>query len=177
MINSKRFTQASQQAYLDVTQFFDECLPGPMPVFDRRFFGKDLIWAYIFAFKITGVGPVGMGRLPRPGFSSWLMTSPDTAIALFESQLTMWQQKPPTRFAVRQELQKARTVLHEVGHIRLQPHLLRGSSGVFAIPAEPGDEEQAWVYAGTVLALLLGDYAYLARTSPGGSDTTPAVSM
>lgn len=139
-----------------------------------------------FAQKVTlrkfrkeiNVFPVG--RLPSMDgkkYVSWLIKDDHgipAAIAININQMLEWI-KEREQYTKQGELydgcvkcckdvQYARVIMHELGHILATPELLTGAvieqdGKRYAKGATPEQEEKAWIGAITLLALALGDHA------------------
>lgn len=70
---------------------------------------------------------------------------------------------------VRRRAMEVRCILHEVGHLLLQPELLDRETQNQT--AEPKQEESPWVFVCAVLGIALGDYSFRCRTD--GTDDSP----
>jgi hypothetical protein len=178
MINPASFAKTASQAFEDVQDFIQDHMCPPKPVLPYPFLGS-LLWAAVLVRKLTGVCVQNFSRLPAKNYGSWLLVLPEPGIAVSADQLEWWYANPPKgSFPVPPSTQIARTVLHELGHMKMHPHLLRPApaTGKFAPWANPKDEEQAWIYAGSVMTILMGDYARHARVTRGVDDT-PRVAL
>lgn len=103
-----------------------------------------------------------------PGFASWLVRSGNGTggIALYRTQMAKWAAKTKMPLHV----QMIRSIIHEFGHLRLSPHILmdtllprKGAKHQIAPHASPLEEELAWVYACSLLGIMLGDYSFHSR--------------
>jgi hypothetical protein len=162
MITPPKFKRAVLQAYQDVQDFLTEVVGPPSAILPDPFIQsiKTYNWYVNFAMKFTGVCQYPVADLPLPNYGSWLLATPKPKVAINYGQLEQWSTSPPGDYPVPVLVQAARAVLHEVGHLRLHRHLWEAPpSGVFAKDASLEDEEEAWIYAMTALAVLLGAYA------------------
>jgi len=178
MISLVAFAKAALHAFDDVRFFLARYMSASPPLLDYPITDQPG-WSFLFAYLLTGVAPQGFTArgFPWPHYGSWLLVLPRPAIAVNEPQLRAWATKAGLRSNVEVRLQVARTILHEVGHMRLHPHLLNPAPAApFAQPARGEDEDEAWVYAYTVLAIIQGDYALCSR-STNGFDDTPAIPL
>ncbi len=165
------------QAYGDTRDFLGK-IAGPVPAPLPHPFITDstILWYLHFAMMFTGTTHLPCESIPS-NYGSWLMVDPGPRIAVNFRQLGRWEKRAkqsPSRQPLDVCLQTARCVLHEVGHLKLHKHLHQPpSSGNLAHPANEKDEGEAWVYAMTVLAILLGEYACCMRQH--GQDDTCAI--
>jgi len=110
-----------------------------------------------------------------PGFASWLVRSGNGTggIALYVTQMVKWAAKTKMPLHV----QKIRSIIHELGHIKLSPHLLQNTlppaprQDVRRSPyASPFEEEMAWVFACAFMGFFLGDYSFNSRKDHARDD-------
>lgn len=129
----------------------------------------------LFVTNLTGATVVPFKKLPHPNFASWLfsVSESDMAIYLDQRQMLVWQQQTGSDV----QTQQIRSILHELGHLRLAPRLMEGPTATFAPHATANEEENAWAYAMIFLALVLGDYCLNARQHPHNCDDTPKVRL
>jgi len=107
---------------------------------------------------------VEFDELPKPGFASWLHVSSEhqgrvtgATIGIDSQLLNEWF----VRHSMPIVCQLVRSILHELGHHKCSPQLLRRplNANGFSADASEIEEEKAWVYAFVFLAVLAGDYA------------------
>jgi hypothetical protein len=92
------------------------------------------------------------------GFGSWLMKTGDGegGITIYRKQLAIWY----TQTKLPLHVQQIRCIVHELGHIKLSPHLLKGTVRSQNAPhATPLEEEFAWLFTCVFLGAFLGDYS------------------
>ena len=174
MITRLKHWRACRRAHKDVRSFCRH-LPAQLPC---PFVDHWHTWIFYFARRFAGVRILqGLTRLPQTRYGSWLMVLPSPAVVINAYQLRQWSQASGARrHVVPFELQVVRTVLHEIGHMRVSPYLLkRAGRRRFALPCKPSDEEAAWVYAIAALGILLGDYALHMREQDIDDTTAVAV--
>jgi hypothetical protein len=173
MINPVLFAKTTFQAFEDAHEFMQDYMRPPNPVISYPFLGW-APWAAFFVKMLTQVTVQNLSRLPAQGYGSWLLLLPQPTIAVSADQTDFWFKNPPGWGPpVPPSTQVARTVLHELGHMKMQPYLLADQRNVqhFAPTANPKDEEQAWIYAATVITIFMGDYARHKRITEGIDDT------
>lgn len=138
-----------------------------------------------FAQVIGDVGVTHRIRLPG-GYASWLMVDRrhgvPFGIALHSEQMRQWSQDPnlPT---VYEDAQEARCILHELGHVRVTPNLLkraaddprRPPAGLTA-KADPEDEVGPWMYAVAILGTFLAQHALETRRKVD-TDNAPCIQI
>ena len=90
---------------------------------------------------------------------SWLWDNGGSNIAILIDQVQVQTLIPIDR---RQKV-VARLVLHEIGHIVLHLKALTPMSSGHVNSASPEQEEEAWVFCGTILGLALGHVARSSR--------------
>jgi hypothetical protein len=161
MITRPEFDAAVKRAY-EVMESYCGNTGARAASFLSPFKGRREAWAVRLAKQAAGVDVWPFLRLPSPGFASWIMLLPSPVIAVDEAQIQAWASK--TRVSV--SAQRTRTIIHEVGHLLLHDRLRKDPVG-FAVPATANEEQQAWVFAMSVLSLILGDYS---RTGSVGDD-------
>lgn len=118
-------------------------------------------------------------RLPEPGFASWLHISSEAegrptgaTIGVDTKLMGDWFKTS----AMPMVCQMLRSVLHELGHYRLSPHLVdRAKPDGFSADASDEEEEKAWVYAFIFLGILAGAYARECRKPEHNRDDVPKV--
>lgn len=104
-----------------------------------------------------------------PGFASWLDPSATTpffprgTIYLCVEQMKAWAVSPPGNESVGILHQANRSILHEIGHsfLNVQKHPDVIFEGQYESDGE--EEESAWLFAFTFLAILAGDYSRTKR--------------
>lgn len=176
MILFQDYSDAAKLAYNDAVIFSTRYLPP------RDFFAQDTHMDFeltiarlkLFVLKQTACRIIpDFDLLPVKNFASWLARTKDGkgAIFLFARQMMNWEQTS----RMPQRVQKIRSIIHELGHIRLTPKLLISAKpGEITIPASPEEERVAWVYCLNFLAVILGEYSLNSRIqTPIGIDDAP----
>lgn len=102
--------------------------------------------------------------LPQKGYVSWLLVRP-LGIAFDGAQVSSWWKRRSGN-APQPDVQIARAIMHELGHMFATPGLLSRTrkrikkNGKFWTPAcTPQEEEKAWVWALLAFGIALGHYA------------------
>lgn len=180
MVGKTVWSKAVEKAYDKVEHFRADQFRRTKNEFEPRSLlssdptGRTML-AVDFARFCAGTPVYPFSQLPEPGFASWLVRLPIPAIAVDWAQLDAWagEAQVPVDVLV------ARTILHEVGHVLLQPGMLgteydASGNAIFVATADPADENIAWIFALTVLTLGLGDYSEACKRMRD-SDDTPKV--
>jgi hypothetical protein len=110
-------------------------------------------------------------KLPGRDFASWLFTLSGDTMRIVVDQKRLRQWARVSRLPL--DVQKVRSILHELGHLQLSDTLKKGRKNRFTRSATAFEEERAWIYSMLFLALLMGDYARYNRTPPRFADDTP----
>lgn len=172
MIPRDLYKSAADIAYEDIRSFCGHAGSPSQEMLSDIVPNMRALQAAKFAQAVQKIHVIPFAKLPKEGFASWLMSIPQIRIAVADMQLAEWEQSRRGPVA---DVQKARTIIHEVGHARVQPALTAGATDQrgFVPSCRPEDEERAWVYAMSIMAIVLGDYAKMARRRLG--DDTPSV--
>jgi hypothetical protein len=117
------------------------------------------------------------GRLPVKDYASWLIVNP-MGIAIDSTLVQKWSESP---HSPKYDVQFARTIIHELGHIFATDEMLKAKttklpSGEYSVSADPKQEETAWVWAFILIGLALGDHAWF-RKQGGNADDTVTISV
>ena len=114
--------------------------------------------------------------LPRHGYLSWLLVRPFIGIA-FDKDQEFGRETAPENTPVI-DVQIARTILHECGHLFSTDELLSSDEGLIEIEgitftkcSSPEQEEKAWVWAMCAFGLAMGHYAWKRRDGNDYDDT------
>jgi hypothetical protein len=114
--------------------------------------------------------------LPHKDYASWLCFDKEDriSIALDIRQMGVWQGQN----GMPVDLQKNRSLLHELGHVLLSPavpdNAHEAAGAPLVKPVKPDEEERAWIFAMSFLTAVLADYAQNCRSGPGPEcDMTP----
>lgn len=172
LIGQTQLRDAADRAHFALQVYLGSSTLGPrVMLYDEAKSGPNVPFPVWFA-RFAGGAPVQRFKRAVPaGFGSWLMRMQGPrgfvpVIAVNTSQIDTWA-RPRDRKTRRfwQDVITARCVIHEVGHILLHPHLLKGpaASHTLARKAGPAEEEQAWVFAFIVIGMIIGDYAEACR--------------
>lgn len=118
--------------------------------------------------------------LPQSGYVSWLLVGP-LGIAFDSEQVRAWSTIVGEN-APAEEVQIARAIMHELGHIFGTPGLLSRQhkriikkGQTFTAPATKEEEDTAWVWAMSAFAIALGHHAW--RRRPLGLDDTTVLAI
>ena len=164
MISEADFNQVMQHVRLEAQEFLrqpnnsSKKFCDPQQGTDER---AKLPALARFVFDLTGATIQSFNALPAREYASWLFAISDvtTAIYLDEGQMHNWHQ----RTGMPVEVQKVRSIVHEVGHLQFSVRLLTCPPNQFVPPSYPEEEEKAWVYAMTFLGVVMGDYSRSCR--------------
>lgn len=196
MLSPKDFQDATTEAYEACNKFFEPSsgrIPGcaivrPGNINNPRTLAKR------FA-EVCGDAQVQYTHsIKTPGFGSWLMITGTgkPKIGLSKKQLYEWARKGLSEDGLiakavgkyvegsysnamnyRRQSMEVRCILHELGHILLQPHLLSQKTGM-SEKVKAAEEEQPWVFALTVLGIMTGEYATYCRKDEDKGDDSPS---
>lgn len=111
--------------------------------------------------------PASLGPVTLKGHVSWLTTVGPGVLRVTVDQKLLDANTEPLRVGYR----FARIFLHEVGHLKYHyGHCFPESTIEWAKSCEPEHEAVAWLYAGIVTGLALGQYAYESKKSVGADN-------
>ena len=178
MINPETLQQISQQALEDFQVFLKQ------PNNSSKSFCETSIEAdrsripslALFIVNLTGATIQNFRSLPAPNYGSWLFTTSagNSSIYLDQRQMTVWHQETGMPL----DIQQLRSIVHELGHLRMNLRLAAGKSGHgFVEPSYPEEEEAAWIYAMLFIGLILGDYSFNSRKPPDDCDDVPKLRL
>jgi len=167
MIGTIEFAEACDYAHAFAVDFTGRHISGldffpidtPELYFRSTQYEQIRLFATSYGFQVL---PFDRSRIP-PNYASFLFLdpiSPDT-IGLSIGQMRVWRDHEGLPISV----QAIRSVLHEIGHRFLT--VPRRGPLVFVAPfvANAVEEDAAWAFCMTFLALLAGDYAELRRAA------------
>jgi len=191
MIDLGDFKKAVEEAYEQFRLFVTQCpsarefLKQP-PNQDRT----PIVQQFLEDIHKCTVVP--LNRL-QPGYASWLFSMGEGRMKVVydHSQIQGWAKEqmktiigsPPPNNAPAlskflEDVQTTRSLLHELGHLRLAEDLLanlRKSPPNERKWATAQEEQKAWVFAFCFLGLMLGKYAHETRQIDDHCDDAPKI--